>query len=485
MLLSIAGACSPPPIPVAIAVAYTEHDQHAKQQLEERIAALVHAADPHMRMGVQVVSAHGIPLLELQANKRFVPASTLKLLTAAAALRVLGPLHRFETALWADRAPDRRGAVEQLYLQGTGDPALREQDLLALADVLRQQQVRRIRGDLVIDDTAFDTARWGTSWAWDDRDDDFSAPVGALNLHGNAITWVLAPGPNAGAPALVQTIPATPYVQSDNRLRTVRAQARTGARVVTGPLGEGAGLMPTQRVEVLGNLALGEAPLTRRFAVNDGGQLAGWTLREILRRQGIAVEGEIRRGTTPADAFRLATHQSPALATQLTDFVKASDNHGMECLIKRMGVKTRGCGTWMCGLQAVGDYLANEVGLELAALAMVDGSGLARTNLLSPAQLVRLLQHLQKDLELGPVFVGSLPVAGVDGTLESRFRTGSLRGRVRAKTGTMGGVSCLAGYMTTQRQELVTFAIMMNGFVGPAARYRKLQEQILALIDQV
>jgi D-alanyl-D-alanine carboxypeptidase/D-alanyl-D-alanine-endopeptidase (penicillin-binding protein 4) len=165
--------------------------------------------------------------------------------------------------------------------------------------------------------------------------------------------------------------------------------------------------------------------------------------------------------------------------------MKWSNNHGMECLLKRVGaVTTLSPGSWANGTLAVRNFLQTVVGLDVSAIAVEDGSGASRYSMVTPAQLTRLLGVLHDSFNIGPEFVAALPIGGVDGTLGHRMLAPSLHARVRAKTGSMTGVSNLAGFLETEDGERLAFAILMDAYPGSVEPLRRLQDDILLLLSQ-
>jgi D-alanyl-D-alanine carboxypeptidase/D-alanyl-D-alanine-endopeptidase (penicillin-binding protein 4) len=141
-------------------------------------------------------------------------------------------------------------------------------------------------------------------------------------------------------------------------------------------------------------------------------------------------------------------------------------------------------GTWENGMRAIKTFINDEVGIDTSSLVLVDGSGLSRYNLLSPAQIVDLLVHVYNDFKIFPEFLSLLAIGGADGSLEKRMFTEELYLKTRAKTGSLNGVSSLSGYTVTSDNDIVAFSIMMNGFVGNHTVYRELQDKIVSAITQ-
>lgn len=475
------------------------------------LRARLQKLDPALHVGVHVVSAEdGGEIFSHNAGERFVPASTVKMLTAATALDVLGPAFRFNTELWADGYDRESKSVRNLYLRGSGDPSLDVGDLAALIATLRQAGVTRIVGEVVVDDTAFDAVPWGRGWMWDDLGEGYSAPVSALNVAGNALSLWVAPGPRPGVAARVFLQPATRFVTLGNVVNTapvgspaaVRLFLGGGESVLEGPplaadpqlVGFGAppapvfsatdlALMAGHQLTVGGGIAADAGPRLRRLAVRDAAAWVATLLREQLLAQRLEVPPNWRRGATPATATLMATHASAALGGLLPGYVKASNNHAMECLLKRVGAQTAGGpGSFATGIAAVRRFLEAELGMDGTTAVLFDGSGASRYDLLTPAQLTRVTLAASRRFSSGPEFVASLPIGGVDGTLGHRMRATALRGQVRAKTGTMTGVSALAGLLNAEDDEPLVFAIMADHATCGAQALRELQDELLTLL---
>jgi D-alanyl-D-alanine carboxypeptidase/D-alanyl-D-alanine-endopeptidase (penicillin-binding protein 4) len=475
-----------------------------QNRLHHAIDALVTAQDPCLHLGVQVLSATDQkPLYSRAQTDRFIPASTVKMLTAAAALHVLGPAYRFSTQLFVDGVDSGKETARTLYLRGSGDPTLDVGALAGLASALRQSGVGTIATEIVIDDSDFDTVPWAQGWMWDDLNDGFSAPIAGVNVAGNVLTLWVSPSTTKNGPVRVLSVPEAPGYVLINPLATVgpsrgaiplkftmqdNPDGRMGppsqdvaqaARATSFALAAG------QQISITGTMPSDSSPKARTFAVQDPVAWAGILLKEQLKRAGVAAQVTIRRGVVPPSAVAVALHQSAPLGMLLPQFVKASNNHAMECVLKRLSVASAGApGTFANGAMAVRKYLSEQVGVDVQALNLVDGSGASRYNLVTPAHLAATVCDSVHRFDTGPELIGSLPVAGVDGTLGRRLVDTPLRGRVRAKTGTMTGIASLTGIMQTADFETLCFSIMSDGALLSAEALRKLQDQILLLLHQ-
>jgi D-alanyl-D-alanine carboxypeptidase/D-alanyl-D-alanine-endopeptidase (penicillin-binding protein 4) len=401
----------------------------------------------------------GTTLFARNPDRSLVPASNLKLLTAAAAFNALGPTHRFVTQLLSDAAPDAEGAIDNLYVRGGGDPALTSEDFWRLAADLGRRGVRRVRGDLVLDDSAFDGERWHPSWgAVSAR--AYHAPIGALTVNYGAFSVTLQPGLAAGEEVRADVDPHVDFLQLTNRARTGSADARRSLQV------DRRGSRRFEQVLVSGVAPAGGETKTYHRSVLDPARYAGAVLRMQLAAVGIEVAGETRLGYAPESAVELLAFPGHPLAEVVRRFLKYSNNSIGEALVKSLGARVSGGpGTWRGGVQAARAEL-DALGLDLDGLRLVDGSGLSYDNRATPRLLVGALQRGADSFSFGPEFVAALPIAAGDGTLEERVEAAP--GRVRAKTGLLTRVTGLSGIAERVDGSVAYFSVLVNGFRGSA-----------------
>jgi D-alanyl-D-alanine carboxypeptidase/D-alanyl-D-alanine-endopeptidase (penicillin-binding protein 4) len=416
-------------------------------------------------VGLVVRTLDGDTVYSRDSNRRQQPASSAKLVTSAAALDILGPDYRFETAVHATGR--RLGPVldGDLYLRGTGDPTMLAADYDTLARQVAAAGVRFVRGGLVADDTWFDDVRLGASWAWDDEPYYYSAQVSALtaspdtDYDAGSIIVRVAPGPDGAA--VVTTEPPTDYVTVVNT-------------AVTGPAGS-ANTIDVSREHgantftVTGSIPVGGAATNQWRAVWEPTGYAAALFRAALGRHGVRVLGRTTTGAVPAGAPVVASRQSMPLRQLQVPFLKLSNNLHAEILVKAMGRAVSGRGTWSAGLAAVASRLPF-YGIDPARLSLRDGSGLSRMDQISPDQLAALL-GAAKHRPWFPEWYEALPIAGkadrmVGGTLRSRMRGTAAEGVVHAKTGSLTGVSSLSGYVTNARGEQWVFSMVTNDSIG-------------------
>ena len=377
----------------------------------------------------------GRVLYERDADRRFVPASVQKLYTAAAVLRAFGAEHRFVTEVGVRSRLVRSLHIKDVVLRGGGDPSLSSRDLVALALDFKGRvpwlAVDPPVGRLLVDATRFDGPPLGSGWAWDDETADYSAQISALSVNGNTVLARVTPALTEGVPPEVTLEPAG-ILKLENRAVTgdedtvtlIRRRARNVLRV------EGTVI----------------EPLEERVTVENPAGYAGTIFARALKAPGVLL------APAPRDTRWVARHESPPTSALVRHMLKESDNLYAEVLAR--GLPN--------GLEPPPDS------------RMVDGSGLSRYNLVKPRDTVALLIAMQGDA----AFVDALPISGVDGTLEGRML--SIPGRIRAKTGSMSGVSSLAGYACDRDgRPRWAFAFSANNFVGSSRPVKAAEDALM------
>jgi D-alanyl-D-alanine carboxypeptidase/D-alanyl-D-alanine-endopeptidase (penicillin-binding protein 4) len=436
---------------------------HAEPPLADRLdAALSARALRGAQLGALVVTRDGGRVLyERAADRGLVPASNQKILTAIAALSVFGPTHDFPVEVFSEAAPDAEGSVGSLFLRAGGDPSLTSEDFWRLAADLRKAGVRRVRGGLVIDDSAFDTDRWHPGWGPVSAR-AYHAPVGAFTVNYGAFSVAVQAGAQPGDPVRVSVDPPVSYLRVTNRATTGPPRARGSLTVERSAGGD------HERVVVSGVAAAGGAGETVYRSVLDPVAYASSVLRLQLEANGIAVNGVSRRAVVPESAVPLLTFDGRSMAQIVRLFLKYSNNAIAEGLVKALGARaTGGKGSWRNGVPAMTDALA-AAGLSTEGMTIVDGSGLSYDNRVSPRQMVAALRLADSSFRFGPEFVASLPIAAGDGTLEKRAAEAA--NAVRAKTGLLTRVTALSGFAELADGTQVVFSVIANGFRSSAER---------------
>lgn len=426
-------------------------------------------------VGVLVVAtANGEVVYERDADRSLIPASTMKLLTATVALDLLKPDFRYTTELRADGEPDEHGwIVGDVYLRGSGDPTLGHGDLDDLAETLARRGITRITGGIVADDTCFAGPALGSGWAWDNETYAYSAQVSGLTVDGNAVVAEVRAGRETGAPCELVLDPPSGYL----------ALARG---CVTGGLEcERPAVFRRRAQNVVATT--GPVPLGKRVSAQvtlEGPALyAATLLQQSLGDRGTLVGGEPTRGATPQSAVLLAAHTSAPLSRILAMMNKPSDNNIAEALLRTLARGPDGPGAAENGAGIVRERLA-AWGIETAPLRLRDGSGLSRHNLLNARAIVAVLRHAARDAELAAPIVDSLPVAGIDGTLRKRMQGTAAEGAIRAKTGSLLGVSALSGYVDGKQERILTFSFLVNNYTCSTSAVRGIQDRACEILAE-
>jgi D-alanyl-D-alanine carboxypeptidase/D-alanyl-D-alanine-endopeptidase (penicillin-binding protein 4) len=384
------------------------------------------------------------------------PASNVKLVTSATALARLGPEFRFSTEFLVEGPV--KGVVKALHVRGRGDPTMVTERLWAVAGDLQRLGLRQL-GELVLDDTYFDTERFGPGYEGENGDRAYSAPSGALSLNFNAVEVTVTPAAQRGQKARVELEPMTPFFRIDNRTSTVGRSGRARVTVST-ELRDG-----RQRVVVEGRVPVGSRPHVLWRRIDDPALYFGHTLASLLELRGVKV-GRVRSGRTPEGARIVHVAQSETLAEIVRTLNKSSNNFVAEQLLRTLGAELEGApGTWAKGVQVAEQFLG-ELGIPPGSYVMRNGSGLNDANRFSARQLVTVLRGMWGRAQLQPEFVVSLPVAGRDGTIRWRMGGTSAEGRLRAKTGTLDGVVSLSGYVQDGAGRTLAFAVLVNDSPG-------------------
>lgn len=476
-------------------------------ELQQRLVAQLQA--PHFAgatWGVKVVSLDsGKTLFEHNASQLFSPASNCKLYTVAAAFDQLGGDYRIKTSLYADAKPDKHGTLKgDLIVYGRGAPDFNARrnggDILRAFDplvaALTNAGVRRIRGDLVADASFFRGPPLGSGWAWDDAQNYYGAEVSALTVNDNCLELAIAPGDRVGAPCKLSLTPATAYAILSNRTETVAAGSATNITLYRPQGGNVTYVMGQMPQDCKGTKA--------EVTISNPAGLFGVFFKETLARHGIKVGGKIRtanwldRQVRPVDHHRLVelgAVESLPLRDLAREIQKPSQNLYTDLLLAHLGEcraeaapasSTSGLATRTseeAGVRVLQEFVA-KVGIREEDFHFEEGSGLSRNNLTTPNATIALLQFMDRHAE-GAAYRDSLPLAGVDGTLRSRFKGTPAEHNVQAKTGTLRWANSLSGYLKTAAGERLAFCIMLNRYNAPdderTAR-REIDKAVLMLV---
>jgi D-alanyl-D-alanine carboxypeptidase/D-alanyl-D-alanine-endopeptidase (penicillin-binding protein 4) len=452
---------------------------------EARVSAVLASRGPAAgTYGVAVVDADsGEVLIARDALTPRTPASTMKVVTTGASLMALGLDHRFRTVALAAAKPEPGGNLAgNLVILGGGDPSLdvtRKADgepgsIDRLARAVARAGVKRIRGDLVLDDSRFDRIFRAPGWPGDQLTRSYCAPVTALTVGRGCLTVVTKPGSAPGQRAKVSTIPAARSIEVVNGVTTT-AKKKEHRIILDLPVGSSV-------LKVSGRVWVKSTGYAAEIAAPDPTLLFGEALRERLVAHGIALLGDVVH--LPGAAAKLesptelAAVETPHLGLlEVTN--GESQNLFADCLFKNLGYLATGQGSFAEAGKATGK-LARNLGFPDGHLLQVDGSGLSRDNRVTPHFMAKFLSRLYARDDWKQ-FAASLPYGGQpETTLRRRMK--DIGRNVLAKTGTIRGVSGLAGYVRAKTGRVVAFAVLVNDPKTPLSRSREMQDAICRIL---
>ncbi|MEO6864810.1 MAG: D-alanyl-D-alanine carboxypeptidase/D-alanyl-D-alanine-endopeptidase [Gemmatimonadaceae bacterium] len=411
--------------------------------------------------GVMVTSvSRGDTLFSRNAGTELKPASTMKLFTTGLAFNRFGSEYRFSTDALRDGSVSADGTLNgNIILRGDGDPSLsgRFMDggpnapMAALAQRVVAAGIKRVRGDVVGDATAFDDARVPEGWLTRYLGAGYAARVSGLSLNENVV-WV-AVSPGSGSHADVALEPMTSTLAVVNNAHTVGG---SGARLRMSKRSDGT-------ITVTGSIGRNSPPRRYSFVVDDPALFATGAFRAALQAAGVKVDGSTRLAATPPKAVKVASIESPTLARMVSAMNRESINHYAELLFRdgARGPQRSVQGTAATGNHAMHLFFA-KVGADTSKIINADGSGLSVNDRLTARSMIQLLDYAHH-APWGPEFHASLPVAGESGTQRKRMKGSPAQGNLHAKTGTTNDVIALAGYVTATDGEILAFSFLYNG----------------------
>ncbi len=450
-------------------------------------------------------------LYERDAEKSFMPASNMKLFTTAAALATLGADFTFETKIYATGTTDSQGTLHgNIYIVGSGDPSisgryLEDKPTTAIlaewADAITSMGIKRIEGDIVGDDDIFDDRPIAGSWAYDYLQEWYAAENSGLAINDNCWDIIVAPQPSiARQPQAAKSDDIRLSVGAENPLKTkyysvsvdeVKAVPDNDNNT-TGGREEEAEFSIERRPDsneiiLSGTIEEDSAPVHEWGSIHNGTLFTVTLLEEELERRRIRVSGkpvdiddmdkQLADHIKANPGALVHTHVSPPLHKLLAIVNKPSQNFYADMLLKATGAHVHGKGSWSTGESVVKDLLTT-AGANPKSLNMSDGSGLSRYNMIEPRQALALLKYMHSRPDFA-TFEASLPIMGVDGTLRTRMRGTPAQGNVKAKTGTIGRVRALSGFLMTNSGRRLVFSMIANNYSTPTDDATEAQNQAL------
>lgn len=466
----------------------TPENKSDLEVLRDNITYLI--SDPNLfnaQIGVYIESIKsGQTIFSHNEHKLFISASNMKIFTTATALLKFGPRFRYRTSIYHSEQIVNGTIKGDLIIKGSGDPSIapRFSDgdsryfFRAWADSLLVQGVKRIDGDIIGDASYFQTEPLGYGWQWDDEPFWYSAQINALTFNDNCIDVAVVANEKIGEHPNVYLSPPTSYFSVDNKAVIVKPDS-IRSLFVTRPRLE-------NKILVRNQIPINKPRYEKSISVENPAKFFVHVLSEVLKEKGISIGGRVRvvnrTDQINYDEFSLLfTHQSPPLSDIIFVVNKKSQNLYAEQLLTTIAAEYGRNATASEGVKVVISTLAR-MGISENEFLMHDGSGLSRVNLISPNSVGLLLRYMEKH-DYFEYFWESLPIGGVDGTLRGRMRASPAAGKVRAKTGYVGHVRNLSGYVESAGGELFLFSILVNNYLHPTPAINLLQDRICILLS--
>ena len=416
-----------------------------------------------------------------QKNNRYLlhPASNMKILTSAAGLVFLGPDYNFETTFYYKGDIDDGVLDGDLYVVGGFDPAFSIQDLDYFIDAIDSLGIKKIKGNIFADVSRMDTMYWGEGWMWDDDPSTDSPYLSSLNINYNSVEVFLL-GTEPGRKAQIILNPYSKYFNVYNEAVTVSPDENNSYSITRDWMNKKNTVVAKGKVKKGRMITGDEEPQSLNVFRPD---LYFLTLfKETLQRKGIKVEGKSDNFWLPYDAIYLRTISRP-FAEIIIPLDKKSINLIAEMVLYAMAEKYYGKpANAKNGIKVINNFISL-IGMSPEKYNLVDGSGLSHYNLVSAELILEVLKYMYySEPGLYKVLVESFPIAGVDGTLAKRMNGTSAENNVKAKTGTITGVSALSGYITSRSGKLIAFSILIENFARGTSTARNFQDEICKIL---
>ncbi|MGR3293208.1 MAG: D-alanyl-D-alanine carboxypeptidase/D-alanyl-D-alanine endopeptidase [Candidatus Scalindua sp.] len=453
------------------------------EKLKVEIDAILQKYKPKgTHVGISIFSvSRNKSLYESNSNKQFVVASNMKLFTTATALVYLGADFEYETEIYYSGDISTDGILNgDIIIKGSGDPNISgrffDGNVTAVpaywADKIMEHGIQVVNGDIIADDSIFDREFVHSNWPKDQLSNWYCAPVSGLSFNDNCVDIMVRPNSNPGGLTFVEIEPDTSYVKIINRCKTTASKSKHFYSLYRKPF--------TNQINIKGNYWSKAQPNKEYITINNPPLYMATVFKEILEGKNIRVMGKAR---VIDETYIYAIPEHNILATttsslrqSITVANKRSQGFYAEQILKTLGATINNEGSFSGGLDVIKDFLT-KLGIPEDQYQLDDGSGLSKKNKLTPDTITTLLNYMYNHKNAG-IFLKSLPISGIDGTLKKRLKEEPYKSRVRAKTGYVYGARTLSGYVKTLDEEIIAFSILVNEIKGGTWQAKRLQDVI-------
>ena len=384
------------------------------------------------------------PLIDLNGDKPMQPASTMKIVTTFSGLSMLGPDYHWKTTAYTDGTLIGGVLHGNLYIEGTGDPKLVPEELIDLVNQIHQAGIIGLEGDLVLDKRYFDVSTRDAPPLDDDVEAPYNVGPDPLLYAFKSLNFTLHPDAAAGN-VDIDVLPPLAQLHVSNQLHLSRGPC-VGAALTPDVTPH-----PDGTVDAIfaGDYSARCGDHVTNIAVLDHTAFFGGGFIALWQQTGGTFHGAIREGATPSSAKEVAVHHSPPLSDIVRDINKFSNNVMARNLFLTIGATQAKPPATTAGAAAVIQTWLIHNHLAIPELVLDNGSGLSRDERVTAVGLADLLQAANAS-PVAQVFVESLPIAGVDGTMRHRLANQAVVGNAHIKTGTLSDVRAIAGYVASQ-----------------------------------
>lgn len=465
---------------------------YTQNAIQKAVDAL--AADPALvteGLGVCVMEVKSGKILAEHGLKRgLIPASSLKVVTTATALEVLGKDFRFKTELQYDGTIDAEGVLHgNLYLKGYGDPTLgsdhfaltkgMDEVLQECLEAVQKAGIKKVDGKIVGDASFFGTNVNGRTWLWEDMGNYYGAGAWGLNLHENRYFIHFQQAKKIDAiPKVVATEPKIPNLLLINEVRSAAKGSGDNAYVFGAPY--------QYTCFLRGTIPIGNDRFTIKGAIPDPPFFAAYALMKTLEQAGIKTakqatsQFELNHRGAASNKKRQVIHtlESPSLDEIIVETNMKSVNLYCEAMLRYLGQKIKQDPSPEAGLAVIYDFWEKK-GLQTEGFFMADGSGLSPFNTVSAFQLAQVMRIIALEKDWSMLFRESLPTAGRSGSMRGLLRGTAAEGKLQAKSGGMQRVRSYTGYAYDRNGSLLAFCMIANHFTGKSSQMRKKMAKLM------